>query len=89
VNSARRRKEFASWIHENEGSKREAAVSEFLVNVATVLGGVIGSLIGFVMIGAVVVLLVLPYVLTTWRKPRRSAGDPLRPTEDRPVSTQY
>ncbi len=64
-------------------------MSEFLVNVATVLGGVIGSLIGFVMIGAVVVILVLPYMLTTWRKPRRSAGDPLRPTNERPASTNY
>ncbi|MES2964530.1 MAG: hypothetical protein V4760_11610 [Bdellovibrionota bacterium] len=59
-------------------------MSEFLVNVATILGGVIGSLIGFVVIAGVVVLLVAPYVLLTWRKPRPSAGDPLRPTSATP-----
>lgn len=59
-------------------------MSEFLLQVATVLGGVIGSLIGFFVIAAVVVLLVAPYAALTWKRPtRRSASDPLEPVDER------
>lgn len=59
-------------------------MSEFFMQVATILGGVVGSLIGFVVIALVIVLLVAPYVALTWRRPhtRRSTSDPLEPIDE-------
>ncbi len=59
-------------------------MSEFLAQAATMVGGVLGSLIGFVVIAAVGVLLVLPYIMLTWRKTRRSTPrkDPLSPVDE-------
>lgn len=71
----------------SNGGPKEREVShmgEFLAQIATFFGGVMGGVIGFVFIAAVGVLLVLPYIMMTWRKPRRHRGDtdPLAPVDD-------
>lgn len=57
-------------------------MSNFLMDTLAVLGGVIGGAIGFLVIAFVAILLVLPYVLLTWRKSGTSR-DPLGPVDTR------
>ena len=60
-------------------------MAEFFAQIATILGGVVGISIGFIVIALVFVLLLGPYVALTWRRPRRTSGptDPLRPVDER------
>ena len=60
-------------------------MADFLAQIATILGGVVGISIGFVVIVLVFALLLGPYAALTWRRPRRTSGpsDPLRPVDER------